>query len=371
MRPMKVAIVHDYLIQYGGAERVVEALSEIFPQAPIYTSVYMPEKMPEVFKTKDIRTSFMQRLPFIRDHFKKYFLLYPYAFGSFDLSAFDIILTSSSAYAHGIKAPKNSLVICYCYTPPNFIWNYDEYVAKEAIGSFQKKLVSFCVSIFLKKRDLVSASGVHHFIAISNRAAKKIKDIYHRDSTVIYPPVDVNKFFISESRSGFFLIVSRLTSYKKIDVVIEAFNNLGYPLKIVGTGAFKWRLQQISGPNIDFAGVVNDQTLAKLYAECKALVFLEASDFGLAPLEAQSSGRPVIAFAKGGALETVIDGETGIFFNEQAPDSLIEAIKKFQASEQIFDPNKIRAHASRFDKEIFKNRIRTFVEEKYRERKGN
>lgn len=364
---MKLAIVHDYLNQYGGAEKVVEAICEIFPDAPIYTSIYSKGGLTEIFAKKHIFVSFMQHLPFLDRHFKKYFLLYPLAFRSFDLSGFDCILTSSSGYAKGIKAPKGTLHICYCHTPARFIWDYGNYMAREDVGIACKRIIHFSVSLFLKKWDLRTARDVDYFIANSYNIAKKIHQIYGRTCEVIFPPVDVNRFYISDRIENFYLVVSRLNAYKRIDVVINVFNSLKLPLKIIGRGEYKSHLQAMAGPTIDFLDWVDEKLLAQYYAKCKALIFPGEEDFGIIPLEAAASGRPVIAFAKGGALETVIDTKTGIFFKEQTPDCLIDGIKRFQLMEHTFDSRAIREHARTFDKKIFINKIKTFVETKYGE----
>lgn len=363
---MKIAIAHDYLNQYGGAERVIESFHEIFPSAPIYTSIYLAENMPESFKKMDIRTSFMQKLPFLNKHFKRYLLVYPKAFESFNLNEYDLILSSSSAFAKGVNKNRNACHVCYCYSPMRFVWEYQRYVEKEKFGTLIRKILPSFVSI-LKSWDLKVNKNVNFFISISKNIQKKIETCYCRQSDVIYPPVTTDNFKISNNIGNYFLLVSRLNAYKRIDLVVEAFNQLKLPLKIVGDGPSRKNLENLAGPTVEFFGKVDEDRLAEIYSKCQAFIFPGEEDFGIAPVEAQASGRPVIAYAQGGALETVIDEETGIFFKDQTVESLIEAIMKYNRLKNTFNPQMIRENALRFDKEIFKRQIKTFIEEKYNE----
>ena len=358
---MKIAIVHDYLNQFGGAERVVSALHEIFPLDPIFTSIFDEKRMPESFSRMDVRTSFMQNLPLIFPLFRWYLFLYPLAFQSFDLGEFDVILSSSSAWAKGVKKREGQLHICYCHTPMRFVWRYQDYVKREAIPPILKELLPFLLEP-VRRWDLDTAAGVDHFIANSRTVAERIKQTYGRESVIINPPVDCEFFQPSSLDRDYFLVVSRLNPYKRIDVVVEAFNRLDLPLKIVGAGPDHGNLMKMAGPGIEFLGRATDQELAKCLAECRALVFPGEEDFGIVPLEAMSAGRPVIAFRAGGAEETVIEGETGTFFGKQTADSLVQAVKRFQF--QSFNKKRIREHALKFDKGVFKQRIKEFVEQK-------
>lgn len=363
---MKLAIVHDYLNQMGGAERVVEVLHECFPDAPIYTSIYLPHNMPESFRKMDIHTSFMQNLPFLNKHFKKYLLLYPHAFKYFDLSEYDIVVSSSSAWAKGARVSPNSCHICYCYTPMRWVWNYKDYVARENFGAVTRKVLPSAIKR-LEQWDLATNKGVNYFIAISKYVAERIKRCYKVDSTVIYPPVNTSIYKPSNQIGKSYLIVSRLNTYKKIDLTIETFNKLKLPLKIIGTGPYQDTLKRMAGPTISFLGKMSDEELAKQYSKCKALVFPGEEDFGIAPVEAQATGRPVVAYAAGGALETIVEGKTGIFFSEQTPQALAKAILDFE--KVSFNPTEIREHARKFDKSIFMQKLRAFVEKKYEEHK--
>jgi glycosyltransferase involved in cell wall biosynthesis len=363
---MKLAIVHDFLNQYGGAERVVEILHELYPDAPIYTSIYVPENLPDTFRQMNIKTSFMQKLPFINKLFKYYLIFYPKAFESFDLKEYDVILSSSSAFAKGIIPGDCSLHICYCYTPTRFIWNYSNYIKKENYKLIISNLLPLVIRK-LKVWDLGTLKRIDYFISISESIKDKIIKNYNRKSDVIYPPVDCRIFKISEEVKNYFLIVSRLNSYKNIDLAVKAFSILGLNLKIVGTGPFRKRLEKIAGHSIEFLGRVSDKELINLYSNCRAFIFPGEEDFGIAPLEAQASGRPVIAYARGGALETIVQDETGLFFTENTVESIINTINEFIGIEKDFKQNIIRENALKFDKEIFKTKIDSYIKTKYEE----
>ena len=358
---MRIAITHDYLCQFGGAERVVAVLHELWPEAPIFTSIYDENQLPDNFKRMDIRTSFMQRLPLVLPLFKWYLLFYPLAFESFDLSEYDLILSSSSAWAKGIKKRPGQVQICYCYTPMRFVWRYDDYVKRESFPVWLKAVLPFVLGP-IKKWDLETTAGVDHFIAISATIAERIKKIYQRDSVIIYPPVETGLFQPSRIDLDYFLVVSRLNAYKRLDLVVEAFNRLDVPLKIIGGGPELHRLKALAGPNIEFLGRLPDEAVAKYLAESRALIFPGEEDFGIVPVEAMACGRPVIAYQAGGATETVSDGETGVFFEKQTVAELVAAVKKFQFMR--FDKQLIRRRAELFDKEQFKAKLLRFVNEK-------
>ncbi len=355
---MKLAIVHDYLNQYGGAEKTLEALHEAFPGAPVFTSIFLPENLPAHFSAWNIRSSFMQKLPFLKRHFKKYLLFYPKAIESFDLSEFDVVLSSSSAFAKGARVSPKACHICYCYSPMRFVWTQKAYFERERINRMFYMFLPFVLS-WLKKWDLKTAVNVHHYIAISRFIQERIKTCFQRDSDVIYPPVDVSGFSISESVGDYFLVVSRLNAYKKIDIVVQAFNQLSRPLVVVGVGPEEKILRKQSKKNIVFLGRLSQTDLGKYLSQCRGFVFPGEEDFGIAPVEAMACGRPVIAYKSGGALETVKEGATGVFFDEPNCESLIEAVHRFEKLQ--FDPIGIRQHAMQFDKEVFKNKIKEYV----------
>lgn len=364
---MKIAIVHDYLNQYGGAERVVEVLHELFPEAPIYTSVYLPAEMPDTFKHMYIRTSFMQKFPWMKRHFKKYLMFFPKAIESFDLSGYDLVLSSSSGWAKAAKHDIGCLHICYCYTPMRWVWSYQRYVERENIPQVAEIILKYFIQS-LKKWDLKTNDGVDKFVAISNLIRDRIKKCYDRESVVIYPPVETRRFKIADAASNYFLLVSRLNTYKRVDIVVEAFNQLGLPLVIIGEGPDRPHLESIAKTNIKFLGRVSDPVVNEHCAKCRAFIFPGEEDFGIAPVEAMAGGRPVVAYAAGGALETVKEGITGVFFKEQTPAAIVEAIKKIQ--NMTFDSQQIRKHARQFDKEVFKQKLKEYIEKEYAEFKN-
>jgi glycosyltransferase involved in cell wall biosynthesis len=364
---LKLAIVHDYLNQFGGAERVVLALSELYPDAPIYTSFYAADRLPERFRRLDIRVSWMQKLPFFRRFFKWYFLLYPLAFESFDLAQYDVILSSSSAYAKGVKKRAGQLHICYCHTPMRFVWRYADYVRREGLPGIVKQLLPFCLEP-VKEWDCRNSRRVDTFIANSQTVAGRIKEIYGRDSVIIFPPVETELFRPSAVDRDYYLVVARLNYYKRVDLAVQAFNRLDLPLKIIGDGPARSALQKMAGPNIEFLGRLDDEETARYLAECRALIFPGEEDFGIVPVEAMACGRPVIAYQAGGALETVVEGETGLFFFPQTAEALASAVKKFRFT--AFNKTAVRQRAGLFAKEKFKERIAELVRKKYEEKFG-
>lgn len=364
---MKIAIVHDYLNQFGGAERVVEALHELYPDAPIYTSIYDRNRLPESFLRMDIRTTFMQNLPFVFSLYRYYLLLYPLAFSSLDLSEYDVVLSSSSAFAKGFRKCPGQLHICYCYTPMRFVYRFLEYVEGEAFPWWLKKLLPVLLAS-IRQWDLANNRSVDAFLAISGAIADRIKLIYGRESDIIFPPVETQFFRPSNIDRDYYLIVSRLNHYKRVDLAVEAFNKLDMPLKIIGDGPARKSLEKLARPNVEFLGRLSDEQVARYLSECRALIFPGEEDFGIVPVEAMACGRPVIAFNAAGAKETVVDGKTGILFEPQTAAALVQAIKRFKF--EIYDKNRIREHALRFDKSVFKRQIEEFMRGKYEEKFG-
>ena len=358
---MNVAIVHDYLNQYGGAERVLEALHELYPHAPVYTSVYAPTVMPTAYQSWDIRTSFMQRLPFVARRHQFYFPLYAQAFERFDFNAYDLVLSSSSAWAKGVITGPQTLHVCYCHAPMRFVWGMHDYLRGESVGQLGRGILPFALS-YVRLWDSVSASRPDEYIANSQETARRIAKYYRRAATVIPPPVDLRGFQPAPPGEieDYYLVVARLVPYKRVDAVITAFNRLGYRLKVVGDGRQRAELEALAGPNIEFLGKVSQEALRTLYARCRALVWAEAADFGITPVEAQAAGRPVIAYGAGGALETVVAGVTGRFFSAQTPDAIVAAV--LAAEGDHYDSARIRRHAEQFSTAVFGQRIRQFVD---------
>jgi glycosyltransferase involved in cell wall biosynthesis len=358
---MKVALVHDYLNQMGGAERVVMAFHEMFPNAPIYTSIYDPQRVDPAFRSMDIRTSFMQKFPGVTKHHQPYLPFYPIAMEQLDLRGYDLVLSSSSAFAKGVITRPETVHICYCHTPMRWCWNYDEYVEREHLGKIARSILPFLITQ-LRVWDQTSAARVDHFIANSPIVAERIRKYYRRDAVYIPPPVDASRFPFDPALQpdDYFLILSRLVPYKRIDLAIQACNQLQLPLAIIGTGRDLEQLKRLAGPTIRFLGRLSDEQVVHYYTHCRAFIFPGEEDFGITPLEAQACGRPVIAYGAGGALASVIDGVTGSFFHEPTVDSLATVLATFD--ERRFNPSIIHNHALEFDTPRFQRRILQFVE---------
>lgn len=365
---MKIALVHDYLVQYGGAERVLECFVELFPEASIYTLVYDEEAMHGIFKDQRIHTSYLQKMPLAKKRHRLFPPLMPPAIEQFDFSAYDIVLSDSSSYAKGIITPPETLHVCYMHTPMRYAWDdCQKYTQDFYFPDFIKKMVPFFMN-YIRLWDRISADRVDKFIANSNFVAKRIEKYYHKKSTVIHPPVSVEKFSPGANGGEYYLMVGRLIAYKRHDIAIEAFNKLGLPLKIVGRGPEMKRLQRLAGPNVEFLGRVSDEDLPDYYAACKGFVFPQEEDFGIVAIEAMASGRPLIAFRGGDIPEHMEEGKTGVFFDEQTPEAVAEAVKEFEKME--FDSAYIRAKVLKFDKEVFKAKIKDYVEKALAEHKG-
>lgn len=362
----KIALVHDWLPFMGGAERVLTNFYELYPNSPIYTTICNKSKLDYPLCEANIITSNLQRKnKEIKNH-RKLFPFMPTAIESFDLNEYDVILSSSSSVAKGVITKPDTMHICYCHSPMRYGWEFShEYAGKMAgKGSFKSKLLSYFMT-GIRIWDNVSSDRVDYFIANSENVARRIWKHYRREATVIHPPVRCSLFNLTDINEDYFLIVSRLQEYKRIDIAIEAFNKMNIPLIIIGDGPDKERLKSMANNNIKFLGRASDEVIKEYYAKCKAFIFPGEEDFGITPLEAMASGRPVIAYGRGGALETVVDGKTGIFFEHQTSDSLIKSIRAFE--KMTFDKNYIRKHAEKFDESIFKDKIYRFVEMKYKE----
>jgi glycosyltransferase involved in cell wall biosynthesis len=351
---MKVALVHDYLNQMGGAERVLLALHDLYPDAPVYTSFYDPQRVDPSFRWIEIRTSWMQRLPLVSRHHQPFLPLYPLAFERLDLGEYDLVLSSSSAFAKGINVRADALHICYCHTPMRWAWNSQDYLNSERMGPLAHLLLPSLIRR-LRQWDWATAQRVDSFIANSPAVAQRIRDCYQREAAIIPPPVDTSRYYLSEVQEPFFLIVSRLVPYKRLDIAIQACNRLQLPLKIIGTGRDQPRLERLAGPTVELLGWLPDEQVRLALSRCQALISTGEEDFGLAMLEAQASGRPVIAYGAGGALSSIIEGSTGSFFYQQTPEALMDVLRCFQADQ--FDPQVIRRHAEAFDTARFRQRI--------------
>lgn len=362
---MKIALVHDYLVQYGGAERVLGAFSEIWPNAPIYTLLYNPESVHNLFDRCEVRTSYLQKFSLVKKNHRLFPPLMMNAIEQFNFSYYDVVLSDSSSFSKNIITGPETLHISYCHTPMRYGWDDCQYYTQEfSFPEIVKKIVPFLMS-YIRMWDYYSTNGVDSFIANSAFVAKRIKKYYGRKSTVINPPIELNQFFIAKPSEveDYFLVVGRMMKYKKIDLVIKAFNELKLPLKIVGRGIEYDNLKKMAGPTVDFLGRVSDNDLPEIYAKARAFIFPQEEDFGIVATEALASGRPIIAFRAGDIEERVTDGENGVFFEEQTVTGLMNAVKKFQTIK--FNSEKIRKTVLKFDRDDFKNKIKKFVEREY------
>ncbi len=361
---MNVALVHDHLVQDGGAEKVLTALQEIFPNAPTFTLLYDPKRVSKTFASKDIRTSFLQKFPWALRKYQWLLPLMPAATESYDLTGFDVVISSSSAFAKGVITKPGTLHICYCHTPTRYLWSdTHSYVQELNANRLAKALLPMLLNR-LRVWDRLSAERVDRFIANSRTVAERIRKYYGRDSDIIYPPVETEKFSVSGTPGRYFLAGGRLVSYKRFDLIIQAFNRIGLPLKIFGDGPLAEEYRRQAKSNIEFVGKVSDAEKAALYRDAIAFIHPQEEDFGITALESMAAGRPVIAYGKGGALETVVPGLTGEFFGDQEWEELATAVIRFDASR--YDASTIRAHAEAFDVKVFKRRIATFVSEAWK-----
>ncbi len=361
---MRVAIVHDWLTNLGGAERVVEVLSRQYPDAPIYTSVYDSSRL-NLFNNKQIITSFLQHWPFSRKRHQLFPTLRRYAFESFDFTNYDVVITSASAEAKGVITTTETQHIAYIHTPTRYYWSgYDDYLKNPGYGLLNPivKLILPRLVKTMRYWDYAAAARANVVIANSKTVAERIKLYYNRDAKVIYPPVNVKRFANpSANDNGYYLVVSRLIPYKRVDLAIRACNQLGRELIVVGRGSELKNLRKLAGPTIRFDTTASDEAVVKYMKNCRAFLFAGFEDFGITPVEAMAAGKPVIGFAKGGLAETVIDGKTGILFAEQSTAALKRAIETFEQT--AFDSTKIAGHANNFSEEVFINKMKAVVDE--------
>ena len=374
---MKLALAHDWLNQMGGAENVLEQMVSMYPNAPVFTTIYNPNLMPPVYRRWDIHTTWLNRAPAIHRHHQPYLPLYPPAVTGINFDGYNVILSNKSGFIHGLRHRANQLHICYCLAPTRYVWDYRGYAAREGFGRWLGLLIQPVVH-YLQRWDFNAAQtpvlsqgdkshGVHHFIAISKDIQARIKKYYQRDSVIIHPPVDTGRFRPAngQAEGDYYLIVSRLIPYKRIDLAVQALSRLKRRLIVVGAGRDQKQLEALAGPTVEFRGRLSWDDVTQLMAHCQALIFPGFEDFGISPVEAQAAGRPVIAFAKGGALDTVIEGKTGLFFREQTVEALMAAIEQFET--MTFNPAAARANAERFSNERFRGELGTFVETRWRE----
>ncbi|MEP7355719.1 MAG: glycosyltransferase [Anaerolineales bacterium] len=359
---MPLALIHDWLNQLGGAEDVLETLVGLFPGAPIYTSIYWRERMPAAYRQWPLRVSFMDRLPGIYRHHQPYLPLYPLAFERFDLSAYDLILSNKSGFCHGVRPRPGAVHVCYCLAPTRYVWDFDAYAGRERLGVASRLALRPLLGV-LRRWDLAAARRVDHFIAISTEIQRRIQRFYGRASTVIFPPVDTARFAAAARPAGgddgYFLSLGRLIPYKRVDLAVEACTRLNLPLLVGGDGRDRTRLERIAGPTVKFLGRVPEADLPALLAGCRAFIFPGLEDFGITPVQALAAGRPVVAFAGGGALDIVQDGANGVLFAEPQLEAVCAALERVQ--QLHFDPAALQASARRFDRDQFVEQLRAYL----------
>ncbi|MFA5009756.1 MAG: glycosyltransferase [Patescibacteria group bacterium] len=368
----KIAIVHDFLQSFGGAERVTLAISDLYPDAPIYSLTY-DIKLNPWFGKRKILTSYLQKWSWVPAKFLIPF--YAQAIESFDFNDFDVVISSSHSFAKNILTNPDTIHISYIHSPMRYVWDaWHSYLAGQrvsrlngilGVGLVRNTVVN--ILHHLRLWDRLGASRVDQFVANSHYVADRIRKFYRRESIVIYPPVDTDKIQISHEHKNYFIAIARLSQYKRLDLVVQACNELNLPLIVIGTGEMEAELKKLAGPTVTITGWISDEQKIKYIESARALIFPAEEDFGIVPVEIQAAGKPVIAFGKGGCLETVIDGETGIFFPEQTVESLKLAIQKFIQIESTFDPATISQHAQQFSRQRFQTELRKLVEEKLAE----
>jgi glycosyltransferase involved in cell wall biosynthesis len=355
---MRVAITTDWLNPVGGAERVLAELHGMFPEAPIYISTYHPSHLSAEMREWDLRPSFLQRLPaLVRKRYQLLLPLMPMAFEEFDLREYDLVLTTNSACAKGVITTPDTVNVCYCYTPCRYLWDlYHDYARESPVRPLFAP-----VAHWLRMWDRLAADRVDHFVAISHEVAGRIQRHYRRDAEVVHPPVDVDRFTVESGKpDDYYLVVSRLVPYKRVDLAVQAATRLGRRLLVVGDGPERRRLETLAGPTVEFLGRREDQEIATLYARCRALIFPGWEDFGIVPVEAQAAGRPVVAFGRGGATETVVDGRTGVLFDAQTVEAVVAAMLTLERSE--IDPHVCRRNAERFDASRFRSQLEATID---------
>jgi glycosyltransferase involved in cell wall biosynthesis len=350
---VRVAVVHDYFTQHGGAENVAGELYNLVPEADMFATVALDKYVPASIPREKLQTSWMQNLPRIADLYRLYFPLYPLGIQSLDLSPYDLVISSSSGYGKGVRTRSDALHICYCHTPMRWIWRYHDYVRREKLAVSKRLLLPMALK-GLKAWDIDAARQPDQYVANSRVVAQRIRDCYGREAIVIPPPIDASRFVLQPHQQDYYLVLARLVSYKRIDLAISACNLLGKRLFVIGGGPESDKLRALAGPTVTILGHVSDAEAARYASECRALLFPGEEDFGMAPLELAAAGRPTIAYRAGGALETIIEGTTGIFFDKQDVSTVAEAIRRFET--MSWNPHTLRAHALRFDIGQFRRR---------------
>ncbi len=363
---LKVAVVHDWLVDYGGAERVLSEIVELFPQGDLFSLVdYYDDDQRLTIQNKQAATSFVQKLPRAKKHYRKYLPLMPLAVEQFDLSAYDLVISSSHAVAKGVLTGPDQLHICMCYSPMRYAWDLThQYLRESGLDRGIKGWFTKYILHRIRMWDHRTANGVDEFISISEFIGRRIKKVYGRQSTLIYPPVDTDAFDLHTNKDSFYLTASRMVPYKYIDMIAEAFSKMpDKTLIVIGDGPDYDKIKAKAGPNVTLMGHQSFDVLRDHLQRARAFVFAAEEDFGIIPVEAQACGTPVIAYGKGGALETVIENETGLFFREQSPEAIIKAVRDFEGNGTRFEPATVRDNALKFSKDRFRREFREFVQD--------
>ena len=367
---MKKALIHDWFSTYAGAEKCVESFTNIWDDFEIYSLIdfLSGTDRDKILKGKHAHTSFIQKLPFAKDKYRNYLPLFPLAIEQFDLSGYDVVLSSSHAVAKGVLTHSNQLHIAYVHTPIRYAWDlYHQYLRESGLDRGLKGVLAKYFLHKIRLWDASTANRVDHYVANSRYIARRIKKTYGKPSDVIYPPVDVDKFTLRETKEEFYLTASRMVPYKKIDLIVEAFSQTDKKLLVIGDGPDMAKIKSKAGKNVELLGFASDETMTDLMGRAKAFVFAAEEDFGITPVEAQACGTPVICFGRGGARETVRDGESGLYFMEQNARGLLAAVAKFEQNYDKFEPVKIRENSLKFSRARFEAEIKSYVEKKYEE----
>ncbi len=355
---MKIAVMHDYFTQLGGAEKVAEELYNMLPGADLFATVAFKKSMPETLRNVLVRTSWMQNMPKVGKFYRLYFPLYPLAVSSIDLSAYELVVSSSSGYAKGVRANPHAIHVCYCHTPMRWVWAFDSYSSRESFGRLTRIILPTLIQA-LRLWDERAARQPDHFVANSKAVALRIESAYGRFAEVIAPPIDIHRFRPSTEQHDNYLVLARLVPYKRIDLAVSACTQMGKHLIVIGSGPALEMLKSCAGPTVRFLGRASDEEVEYYVSRCRALIFPGEEDFGMAPLEVAAAGRPTIAFRAGGALETIVEGETGLFFDDQTTEALVNAIERFE--QRAWSPQQIRSHAEGFSTEVFQARFAAFL----------
>ena len=367
---MKKALIHDWFSTYAGAEKCVESFTDIWDDFEIYSLIdfLSGADRDKILKGKRAHTSFIQKLPFAKDKYRNYLPLFPLAIEQFDLSGYDVVLSSSHAVAKGVLTHSNQLHIAYVHTPIRYAWDlYHQYLRESGLDRGLKGMLAKYFLHKIRLWDASTANRVDHYVANSRYIARRIKKTYGKSSDVIYPPVDVDKFTLREAKEEFYLTASRMVPYKKIDLIVEAFSQTDKKLLVIGDGPDMVKIKSKAGKNVELLGFASDETMTDLMGRARAFVFAAEEDFGITPVEAQACGTPVICFGRGGARETVLDGESGLYFMEQNTKELLAAVAKFEQNYDKFEPVKIRENSLKFSRARFEAEIKSYVEKKYEE----